>query len=142
MRLKMRSHIIMNCTKVEETSMETKKNALSVDDICSIIKLCSSSGVSEIEFGSLKVSFQDRKKLVEPIVIPSTFHGHESNQTEITEEPTSEDAVALEADLKALEMQNLVLEDPSLAETLEAMDDDQIEEFMERISKEGEKVNA
>ena len=123
--------------KLEETSMEIKENALSVDSICSIIKLCSSSGVSEIEFGTLKVSFKD-KKIHEPHVIPSTFHGHESNQNEINEDQDSEDAAALEADLKALEMQNLILEDPSLAEQIEAMDEDQIEEFMGRITKEGE----
>ena len=118
--------------------MEIKENALSVDSICSIIKLCSSSGVSELEYGPLKVSFKD-KKIHETHVIPSTFHGHESNQKEIENEVDSEDATAFEADLKALEMQNLILEDPLLAEELEAMDEDQIEEFMDRITKEGEK---
>lgn len=121
--------------KVEGNSMETENNALSVDNICSIIKLCSSSGVSELEFRELKVSFKD-KKILEPFVVPSTFHGPESNQTEINEDQEFEEAAALEADLKALEMQNLFLEDPALAEVVESMDDDQIEEFMDRIEGE------
>jgi hypothetical protein len=123
--------IYMRVTNMEE-------NTLSVDNICSIISLCSSSGVAELEFGALKVSFQDRRKPVDPIVIPSTFHGPESKPNDIIEdEQDAEEAASLEADLKALEMQNLILEDPTLAEEIEAMDEDQIEDFIERL-KEGE----
>lgn len=123
---------------LERINME-KENTLSVDNICSIINACSQNGVTELEFGDLKVSFKDNKKTVEPIVVPNTFHGPESNQqniepvTVIEEDLDPEYNIDLERDLKGLEAQNAILENPELAEQLEFMDDEEVEQFLANL---------
>lgn len=123
-----------------------KENTLSVDNICSIINVCSQNGVAEIEYCGLKLSFKDTKKTVEPIIVPNTFHGPESNQNNIVpvkvieedQEPSfNED---LERDLKGLQAQNAILENPELAEELEFMDEEEVEQFFEHMM--GEKDHA
>lgn len=116
-----------------------KENTLSVDNICSIINVCSQNGVAELEFGDLKVSFKDKKKHVEPIVVPNTFHGPESNQTDIQpvtvieEDQDPEFNTDLERDLKGLQAQNAILENPELAEQLEFMDEEEVEQFFAQM---------
>lgn len=112
-----------------------KENTLSVDNICSIINVCSQNGVAELKYCGLELSFKDKKKTVEPIVVPNTFHGPESNQddiqpvTVIEEDQDPEFNNDLERDLKGLQAQNAILENPELAEELEFMDDEEVEQF-------------
>lgn len=116
--------------------MELEK-ALSTDDICSIINVCSGAGVSEFSLGDLKISFKDKKKTVEPHIMPSAFQSQESNPKEITQVEEDLDPkfnVDRERDLKAIEAQNALLEDPFLAEQME-LAGDRMEEFMDELEK-------
>ena len=117
----------------------TKENTLSVEDICSIIDACSSNGVSSFNYGGLEVSFKDRKEHVENIIIPSNFHGPESIQNDITivdeikEDLDPEYNKDLERDLKAIELENALLENPELAEAVELMSEEELEAFMKNL---------
>lgn len=117
--------------KVENFTMDSKEITLSVDNICSIIKLCSTSGISNFRYGELSFDFKDKNQK-EPMVIPSTFQGHESESNEIEEDLADGYLPEVERDLKAIELQNLFLEDPYQAELIEAMGD-RVDEFLEQL---------
>lgn len=76
-------------------------------DISLIVKSCKDSGVSSLEVGGLKLSFEGEhtesldEHISQELIIP------EGNQTQLLEKNIEEDA-----DLRELELQNLMISDP------------------------------
>lgn len=112
-----------------------KEKTLTVKEICSIIKECSSNDVSSLEFGSLKLTFKEKKE-VEEVTIPDTFQSHESELTDSISEidPELSELVRRETerDLKAIQAMNANLEDPFLAEQM-ALRDDQLDDLADNL---------
>jgi len=123
----------------EENGM--KENTFSIDELCSIINSCSVNGVECFKGLGLDITFRDTKvskpNATYPAPIEEDFHGHERKPNKIYEVEDDLDDKYLqdiERDLKAMEAENVLLEDPFLAEQMELMDE-QTDDFMDQLDR-------
>lgn len=118
--------------------MPIKENALSVDNICSIIDSCGENGVASFEFGDLKISFKDKERLEYDGPRLSHQGPDSENYNEILEELDEDTSPAAREDVreaKALGLMNAHLEDPWEAENLLAYDE-QVDEVIDELERE------
>lgn len=80
-------------------------------DISVIIKACKDSGVSSLDCGGLKLSFQSEAPVVEPEPIQGGLH-LATNLVEDDSEEVQERQAEDDAELRDLELQNLMMSDP------------------------------
>ena len=94
----------------------TKKD-LTPSEICKIIRQCGDSGVSELKFGNLSLSFKaikdDQTYNQTKDVLYRNSEASEENQTDLMDESVKEE---LEVVRKEEDLANMVLEDPAAYE--------------------------
>lgn len=101
-----------------------QKSSLSSADVCAILTSCREAGVSELEFGALRVTFgrPPRHETQEPLQSLATEEEISANQVKMARESLELDELAV----REQQIEELLLTDPAKAEQM--IIDGQLEE--------------